>query len=447
MYKYVIVFCFFSVYSYADNDCILQTHTIDSIEKSSKSSIIYSDAKISNVNEDNYSSVISRLDALNNISHINFSYNDIVQSYIDSYVLENKSLISRMLSLSEYYFPIFEECLDKYDLPLELKYLSIIESALNPKARSKSGARGLWQFMYPTGKEYGLDVNSYIDERLDPYKSTEAACQYFVKLHNLFGDWNLVLAAYNGGPGYIQRKMISSGKDNFWDLRPYLRKETRNYVPKFIAVSYLMNYPQKHGILPDSLVIKPCETDTFSLNCQQSFSLLSHITCVSKEEIQRLNPSFKNNLFPKNTIISLPIEVVNDYLLNAEANKLYIDAINKKEILLNEVRVVYRVEKGDYLGKIASRFKLKIHQIQKWNRLKSTKLSIGDKLVIYVATDIFEKVNNIEASEVEYIVQKGDTLWDIAQMYNGVSISEIKQLNNLKSNNLKPGLRIIIPKA
>tara|TARA_B110000196_G_C21147396_1_gene667420 strand:- start:2748 stop:3806 length:1059 start_codon:yes stop_codon:yes gene_type:complete len=352
-----------------------------------------------------------------------------------------------MLSLSEYYFPIFEECLDKYDLPLELKYLSIIESALNPKARSKSGARGLWQFMYPTGKEYGLDVNSYIDERLDPYKSTEAACQYFVKLYDLFGDWHLVLAAYNGGPGYIQRKMISSGKDNFWDLRPYLRKETRNYVPTFITVSYLMNYPQTHDILPDSILIKLYETDTFSLNCQQSLSLLSHITCVSEEEIQRLNPSFKNNFFPKNTIISLPIEAVNDYLLNIEANKLYIDAINKKEVLLDEVRVVYRVEGGDYLGKIASRFRLKIHQIQKWNRLKSTKLSIGDKLVLYVATDVFEKINNIEASELEHIVQKGDTLWEIAQMYNGVSVSEIKQLNNLKSNNLKPGSRIIIPKV
>jgi membrane-bound lytic murein transglycosylase D len=447
MYKYVIVFCFFSVYSYATNDGILQKHTVDSIENSNEPPIIYSDTKVSNVNENNDSLVISRLNALNNISHINFSYNDIVQSYIDSYVLKNKSLISRMLSLSEYYFPIFEECLDKYDLPLELKYLSIIESALNPKARSKSGARGLWQFMYPTGKEYGLDVNSYIDERLDPYKSTEAACQYFVKLYDLFGDWHLVLAAYNGGPGYIQRKMISSGKDNFWDLRPYLRKETRNYVPTFITVSYLMNYPQTHDILPDSILIKLYETDTFSLNCQQSLSLLSHITCVSEEEIQRLNPSFKNNFFPKNTIISLPIEAVNDYLLNIEANKLYIDAINKKEVLLDEVRVVYRVEGGDYLGKIASRFRLKIHQIQKWNRLKSTKLSIGDKLVLYVATDVFEKINNIEASELEHIVQKGDTLWEIAQMYNGVSISEIKQLNNLKSNNLKPGSRIIIPKV
>ena len=447
MYKYIIIFLFISIYSYAEHDTILKINTTDSIKDSNYADVIY---KISYTNDtaiDNDSLVLIRLKNLNNISHISFSYNDIVKSSIKSYEGNNKRLISRMLSLSEYYFPIFEECLDKYDLPLELKYLSIVESALKPEARSKSGARGLWQFMYPTGKEYGLDVNSYIDERLDPYKSTEAACQYFVKLYDLFGDWHLVLAAYNGGPGYIQRKMISTGKDNYWDLRPYLRRETRNYIPKFIAVSYLMTYPQIYDILPDSLYIKKYETDTFKLNCQQNFSLLSYITCIPEEDIQYLNPSFKNNFFPENAIITLPIDAVNDYLLNIESNTLYIDAVNRKEILIDETRIVYSVKNGDYLGKIASIFGLKTHQIQKWNRLKSTKLNIGDKLTLYVANDILEKNNNLQASENEYIVQKGDTLWDISQMYNGVSVSKIKQLNNLKSNNLKPGLRIVIPKV
>jgi membrane-bound lytic murein transglycosylase D len=447
MYKYIIIFFFISICSYAEHDTILNINTTDSIKDSNYVDIIY---KISNINDtaiDNDSLVLIRLKNLNNISHISFSYNDIVKTSIKSYEGNNKRLISRMLSLSEYYFPIFEECLDKYDLPLELKYLSIVESALKPEARSKSGARGLWQFMYPTGKEYGLDVNSYIDERLDPYKSTEAACQYFVKLYDIFGDWHLVLAAYNGGPGYIQRKMISTGKDNYWDLRPYLRRETRNYIPKFIAVSYLMTYPQIYDILPDSLYIKKYETDTFKLNCQQNFSLLSYITCIPEEDIQYLNPSFKNNFFPENAIITLPIDAVNDYLLNIESNTLYIDAVNRKEILIDETRIVYSVKNGDYLGKIASIFGLKTHQIQKWNRLKSTKLNIGDKLTLYVANDILEKNNNLQASENEYIVQKGDTLWDISQMYNGVSVSKIKQLNNLKSNNLKPGLRIVIPKV
>ncbi|MBT7895466.1 MAG: LysM peptidoglycan-binding domain-containing protein [Flavobacteriales bacterium] len=447
MYKYIIIFLFISIYSYAEHDTILKINTTDSIKDSNYVDVIYKISYTNDTATDNDSLVLIRLKNLNNISHISFSYNDIVKSSIKSYSGNNKRLISRMLSLSEYYFPIFEECLDKYDLPLELKYLSIVESALNPEARSKSGARGLWQFMYPTGKENGLDVNSYIDERLDPYKSTEAACQYFVKLYDIFGDWHLVLAAYNGGPGYIQRKMISTGKDNYWDLRPYLRRETRNYIPKFIAVSYLMTYPQTYDILPDSLYIKKYETDTFKLNCQQNFSLLSYITCIPEEDIQYLNPSFKNNFFPENAIITLPIEAVNDYLLNIESNTLYIDAVNRKEILIDETRFVYSVKNGDYLGKIASIFGLKTHQIQKWNRLKSTKLNIGDKLTLYVANDILEKNNNLQASENEYIVQKGDTLWDISQMYNGVSISKIKQLNNLKSNNLKPGLRIVIPKV
>jgi membrane-bound lytic murein transglycosylase D len=447
MYKYIIIFFFISICSYAEHDKILNINTTDSIKDSNYVDIIYKISSINNTTIDNDSLVLIRLKNLNNISHISFSYNDIVKTSIKSYEGNNKRLISRMLSLSEYYFPIFEECLDKYDLPLELKYLSIVESALKPEARSKSGARGLWQFMYPTGKEYGLDVNSYIDERLDPYKSTEAACQYFVKLYDIFGDWHLVLAAYNGGPGYIQRKMISTGKDNYWDLRPYLRRETRNYIPKFIAVSYLMTYPQIYDILPDSLYIKKYETDTFKLNCQQNFSLLSYITCIPEEDIQYLNPSFKNNFFPENAIITLPIDAVNDYLLNIESNTLYIDAVNRKEILIDETRIVYSVKNGDYLGKIASIFGLKTHQIQKWNRLKSTKLNIGDKLTLYVANDILEKNNNLQASENEYIVQKGDTLWDISQMYNGVSVSKIKQLNNLKSNNLKPGLRIVIPKV
>ena len=391
--------------------------------------------------------ITNRLQQLNNISSINYSYNKTVQSFIDAYLIKNKQLISRMLSLSNYYFPIFEQTLDKYDLPLELKYLSIVESALNPNARSKSGARGLWQFMYPTGKQYGLEVNSYIDERNDPFKSTEAACQYFVKLYDMFGDWNLVLAAYNGGPGYIQRKLISTGKDNFWDLRPFLRRETRNYIPSFVAVSYLMTYANEYNIRPDTLQIKLVPTDTFTINCQISFSLLSTITCVPIYEIKHLNPSYKNDIFPLYSKINLPLEHVNDYLLNYESNKVFVSAVNNKEILIDEIRHVYIAEDGDYLGKIASKYKLKVFQIKKWNRLKSSKLKIGDKLILYVSTSVLEDINRIEASELEYIVRKGDTLWEISQMYDGVSIPKIKQLNKLKSNNLKPGSRILIPKA
>ena len=187
-----------------------------------------------------------RLQFLNNKTPMDLCYNEKVQYFIDGYLGRNKALISRMQALKELYFPLFEQQLDKYQLPLELKYLAIVESALNPKAKSPSGATGLWQFMYLTGRDYGLEVTSYIDERQDPLKSTQAACEYFVKLFDLFGDWNLVLAAYNGGPGYLQRKINSVGSYDFWQLYPHLRNETRNYIPTFIAVNYVMNYSEEH---------------------------------------------------------------------------------------------------------------------------------------------------------------------------------------------------------
>jgi|TARA_B110000483_G_scaffold219397_1_gene273554 membrane-bound lytic murein transglycosylase D len=448
MNRYFFLFSFFFLFLSFQNSISLFATNLDSTAinlSENNDKLINENTEYLETNE--VKIITNRLQQLNNISSINYSYNKTVQSFIDAYLIKNKQLISRMLSLSNYYFPIFEQTLDKYDLPLELKYLSIVESALNPNARSKSGARGLWQFMYPTGKQYGLEVNSYIDERNDPFKSTEAACQYFVKLYDIFGDWNLVLAAYNGGPGYIQRKLISTGKDNFWDLRPFLRRETRNYIPSFVAVSYLMTYANEYNIRPDTLQIKLVPTDTFTINCQISFSLLSTITCVPIYEIKHLNPSYKNDIFPLYSKINLPLEHVNDYLLNYESNKVFVSAVNNKEILIDEIRHVYIAEDGDYLGKIASKYKLKVFQIKKWNRLKSSKLKIGDKLILYVSTSVLEDINRIEASELEYIVRKGDTLWEISQMYDGVSITKIKQLNKLKSNNLKPGSRILIPKA
>jgi membrane-bound lytic murein transglycosylase D len=255
------------------------------------------------------------------------------------------------------------------------------------------------------------------------------------------------LAAYNGGPGYIQRKLISTGKNNFWELQPYLRRETRNYVPKFIAVTYLMHYHKEYNIVPDSMRIVLQEKDTLRVNHQIDFTTLSELACLSKEEISHYNPSYKNEVFPKNAIINLPSTVIDDYLLNHESYKLFSEAVERKEILIDETRFVYLVEPGDYLGKIASTFKLKIFQIQKWNNLKSTKLDVGDRLILYVANSVFEEINLLEPSNSSYIVRKGDTLWDIARMYHGITVSKIKKLNNLKTNSLKPGLKLLIPKA
>ena len=325
-----------------------------------------------------------RLDELDKKSPMDLGYNEKVQPFIDNYLGKNKLLIARMKGLSPYYFSIFEQMLDKYDLPLELKYLPIVESALNPKAKSHSGATGLWQFMYLTGKEYGLSVSSYIDERQDPIKSTEAACVYLSKLYDIFGDWNLVLAAYNGGPGYLQRKIVSAGTNNFWELEDYLRRETRNYIPTFIAVNYAMNYSELHNIDIINPEIFFKNTDTIILREQVKLNVLNEMLCINVETLNYLNPSFKKQIYPAGSILRLPSAIANDFLLNEESNYEFIEMVDNKEILINEERIVYRVRKGDYLGKIAKEHQLHIFEIKEWNNLKTTNLDIGDKLVLFI---------------------------------------------------------------
>ena len=385
-----------------------------------------------------------RLKILNEKSPIDLVYNPYVENSINSYLGRNKKLVSRMLCLAPEYFPMFEACLDKYDIPLEFKYLAIVESALNPRARSRSGARGLWQFMYTTGKQYNLNVTSYFDERQDPLKSTEAACQYFAKLYEMFGDWNLVLAAYNGGPGYLTRTMAKTGLYDYWELRPYLRRETRGYVPAFVAVNYVMNYYKEYGIeiqKPESSII---ETDTITLKMQMDFSVLSELICLPKEKIGQLNPSITKKIFPKNTSITLPKNIMLDFVINEQAIYTFVEAVDQKEILINESRLVYVVKPGDYLGKIAQENGIHINDIRKWNKIKNDNLSVGKKLVLFIKDD-FKKAEQKKIENPVYIVKQGDTLWDIANKYDGISVSELIEHNNLNSNQLKPGEKILLP--
>ena len=386
-----------------------------------------------------------RLRVLDKNSPMDLAYNDKVQSFIDSYIGRNKVLISRMQGVKELYFPMFEQQLDKHNLPLEFKYLAIVESALNPKAKSNSGATGLWQFMYLTGKQYGLNVTSYVDERQDPLKATVAACVYFEKLYDTFGDWNLVLAAYNGGPGYLQRKINSVGSNNFWDLYPHLRRETRNYVPTFIAMNYAMNYAGEHGIITVPSKITLTDTDTLVLKHQVETQVLAEMLCLDDEIIQFFNPAYKKNLFPKSAVLVLPEFAITDFKNNEMSNYNFIDAVENKEILIDEERIVYRVHKGDYLGRIAESYGVHVFEIKEWNNLKSANLDSGDKLVIYVKKNQKNSENEQKLAKNEYIVQKGDTLWGIAKKHNGLSVWKIKSLNNLETDNLKPGTKILLP--
>jgi len=388
-----------------------------------------------------------RLQQLDNNTPMDLVYNDHVQVFIDSYLGRNKALISRMKGLTPYYFPMFERELDQYNLPLEFKYLAIVESALNPKARSRSGASGLWQFMYLTGKQYGLEVSSYMDERQDPLKSTKSACEYFVSLYDTFGDWNLVLAAYNGGPGYLQRKIVSVGSSDFWELHPHLKKETRNYVPTFIAVNYAMQYANEHDIAIDNPKIIFNDIDTLILKKDVKLNVLTELLCVNEQTINYLNPAYKKSIFPKGAVLIFPSNAVHDFKLNETTNYDFVDAVVNKDILIDEERIVYLVEKGDYLGRIAKAHNVHIFEIKEWNKLKSNKLDIGDKLVIYVQKGKLLTVKKKTLSNNEYTIQKGDTLWDIAKQYNGLSVWKIKALNNMESDNLKPGTIILLPSS
>jgi len=407
-------------------------------------SVNASDTLITNKN-DNYDLIQKRILELNKQTPMELMFNDQVFDYINKYLSTDKKLISKMLAYSEYYFPMIEAILDKHELPLELKYISIVESSLNPKARSVSGAVGLWQFMYLTGKQYNLSVSSYIDERQDPFKSTESACIYFKKLYENFGDWSLVLAAYNGGPGYIQRKILDTEINDYWSLQQHLRTETRNYVPKFIAINYLMNYYQEHNITKDEVKISFHEIDSIKLKNQVDLKSLTSVTCTSREVIEHLNPSYKRSIFPESAVILLPKDIINDFLLNEESNYKTIYLINEKQILVDEDRILYKVQKGDYLGKIANKYNVNIYNLKKWNKLKSTKIKEGDQMVIFVEKEHLKKISFDSFRKEEYVVKKGDTLWSIAQKIEGISVSEIQELNNIKEGYLQPGTKILIP--
>ncbi len=386
-----------------------------------------------------------RIEELNHTSPFNFVLNEEINKFIQRYLKKDTKLIPLMIGRSKHYFPIFESYLDRFELPMELKYLAVIESSLNPKARSSSGATGLWQFMYSTGKEYGLSVNSYFDQRQDPFKSTEAACKYFVKLYDMFGDWNLVLAAYNGGPGYIRRKIQQTGLNNYWDLQPHLRKETREYVPKFIAVSYLMTYYTKYNIVEEPQQITFNEIDTLKIKQQIELKTLSELTCVNKETINFLNPTYKKNIFPIGSILFLPHDAVVDFKNNEEANYIFINKVKNKEILIDEKRDVYCVVKGDYLGKIAKKYNVSVFNIKEWNNLKNTKLDIGQKLIIFYKEPFIDKTPIKTSNENKYVVKKGDTLWGIAKKFNNLSVWKIKEINHLDNNDIKPGTVLILP--
>ena len=408
----------------------------------------------------------SRITELSLSTPIELNFNPVVKKYIDFYALKKRGLISKMMGMGQYYFPLFESTLDRYHLPLELKYLAIVESALNPTARSKSGAVGLWQFLLPTAQMLDLKISSFIDERQDPVKSTEAACRYLEYLYNTFHNWQLALAAYNGGPGMVRNAIIrSGGKTDFWEIRPYLPTETQGYVPAFIALTYIMNFSGEHNIRPDVPKLFYYQVDTVMINQPLYFASVANSLKIPVETVRFLNPSYKTNYIPKSSEavpLVLPANKISVFIEKQKGIFSYsfpADTLSKmKSSNSGDSRVLisHMVEQGDYLNKLAIKYHCSVEDIMDWNDLTAFNLTSGTVLKIWVPdqvamsmTDLSEKEPLKQAPFIQkkiiYTIQKGDTIYSISKKFIGTTIADIMKENNLTNeSSLVPGTTLKI---
>ncbi len=439
----------------------------------------------------------ARLQEMDAKSPFNIEYNQGLENIIKSFLKNRKKSFERLMAISEYYFPLFEESLAKQNVPLEIKYLAVVESALNPRAVSRVGATGLWQFMYQTGKQYGLKIDSYVDERSDPLKASDAAAQYMTNMYKIFGDWDLVLASYNSGPGNVAKAIRrSGGQQNYWNIRKNLPQETQGYVPAFLATMYIYEYHKEHGIKPDRALVKHFATDTIMIKKQMSFKQISDLLDIPVAQLQVLNPSYKLNVIPfykdQSHYLRLPQDKIAVFTSNEDQIYAYaqheldqrerpfqvVKAIASKDTMPNIKSVVlsktkyYRVKRGDNLTTIANKYDVSVIDLKKWNNLKGNSVAYGKNLKIIndenasasntkdiksdvaASTTANDNQRVAQADEKDkksilkdsiYVVQKGDNLSTIAKKYN-VTVAEIQEWNNLSNNNIQLGTPIQVAK-
>ena len=393
-------------------------------------------------------------------------YNDKIHAFINYFTVKDREYTRLMMRRKNLYFPLFEKYLAKYNLPDELKYLAIIESGLNPRAVSRVRAVGLWQFMSATGRYYGLHNNWYIDERMDPEKSTDAACRYLRDLHRMFNNWELALAAYNTGPGNVRKAIRRSGyKKTFWDIYSHLPRETRSYVPQFVAIIYTMNHLEEHNFFDEGeeMLVR---SDTLRVQKFVNFETLASLTGSCVEDLQKLNPAIQHNAIPETEgqfVMRIPVTAKEQLLENRFAILDSASKVGKKELELlaktmqgstyGRDRIVYKVRSGDVLGSIAIRHQVRIADLKKWNNLRSDVIHTGQRLNIWVKGSVSTSVASVKKTTPStaslqdtktYIVQPGDTLWDISKKFNGLSIEKIKSLNKLSNSKIQPGQKLIV---
>ncbi len=418
--------------------------------------------------------MIERLSAMN--SFITLPFNDNVKNYIILYSEKMPDRMSRVMGLSNYYFPMFEEVLNRYGLPLELKYMAVIESMLNPVATSRAGARGIWQFMYSTARNYGLEINSFVDERLDVEKAMDAAARYLRDAYKIFGDWALAISSYNCGAGNVSKAIRrAGGSRDFWSIYPYLPRETRGYVPAFVGAMYAMTYHKEYGIMTQNVGM-PAQTDTFEIHKNLHFVQINSVVGVPMDALKNLNPQYVHEIIPGNSkgyVLKLPYTWTNAFL-EADRDSLYnfkADSLMSQKVLKDiqragsrtagQQRIAYKVKSGDYLGRIASRYGVSVNQIKKWNNLKSANIRAGQTLYIYGATKTPSSSKSSSTSSSSsskstsstaavskprtYTVRQGDSLYTIAKKYPGVSADNIKKANGMKSDKIRPGQKLTIP--
>ena len=443
-----------------------------------------------------------RIALMNDQSPFEFIYNAEVKKFIDLYAVRKRKLTARILGLAQIYFPLFEEQLDKYNMPLELKYLAVIESALNPTANSPAGAKGLWQFMYGTGKGYGLKVSSYVDDRYDPYKATKAACEHLSDLYDIYGSWPLALAAYNSGAGNVNKAIRrSGGMKNFWAIKRYLPKETASYVPAFIAASYVLTYSSQHKIYPVDPGILYYEVDTVTVRSPLAFDQISEMLNIPMDEIEFLNPSFKHWFIPASPENPYKLRLRKKYIGNFINNEsaLYVyetktgrnqDSLQKMLYANYRETELYTVKSGETAASVAKKFHMSVGELKSLNGLKKNYIRPKKQLLVYAKSarekggdkgtashDQHAAVKTGASSEAAhpaspstrtaksepapkqgktssatsqkfttYTIQAGDNLWDIAEKHD-VTVAQLKSANNMKTNSrLLPGQKIRIPK-